>query len=90
MDPNLAGLRRARLSKVMTCLTGRQACQDQPADQLAHVPADSYDLNAANGEDLKVVQKRLRHGPVTIALFLSAIVTFVLKSSDANHSCHRP
>jgi len=52
----------------MSSSTGWQACRDQHADRLAHVPADYTALMLANVEVAKVVQERLRHGSARITM----------------------
>jgi len=64
MDPIFAGLRRARLSKVMSCSTGW------------HTFRRTYTTGMhANGEDVKVVQERLRHGSahITMGVYAQAV-----------------
>jgi len=59
----------------MSCSTGWQACRDQRADRLAHVPADYTALMLANVEDAKVVQERMCHcsARITMGVYAQAV-----------------
>lgn len=87
MDSNLAGLRRARLSNV---------CPVQPAARHVgiskrigwHTVRRTYTtVMHANGEGVKVVQERLRHGSARITIGVYAEVVTPAKRRARESGC---
>ena len=82
-DAPRAGKKRGKqpvwLSKLMQVPHSArgQATRYHQAHRLAHVPATYTTLLHANGEDVKVVQERLRHGSsrITMDVYAQAVDT---------------